>query len=158
MATHAAIGYIREDNNTVDYIYVHSDGNLAHTGVTLLHNYNTKERVKALIELGNISVLHDYLYPSENEEHDFDHRAENVTVAYHRDRGDKLRIHAIQADILAKTYDTDKNTAVIKELCLSCDTSHVYLYKASSGIWFATDETIPGIKIKKLKTLVDALC
>jgi hypothetical protein len=54
-------------------VYCHWDGHIETNGVILNNNYNTKDKVEALIELGNLSSLDKTL---------------ETTVAYARDRGE----------------------------------------------------------------------
>ena len=73
MATRATI-CIQNDDMTGTGVYCHNDGYLDHNGQILQDNYTDEESVRALIELGNLSVLGST--PDE-------------TFAYGRDRGDK---------------------------------------------------------------------
>lgn len=79
MSTRSYIGMIN-DNGSVSYIYCHFDGYLSHVGKTLQKHYNTKAKVKKLMELGDISSLGETL---------------TDTIAYHRDRGEDLKTHRI---------------------------------------------------------------
>lgn len=56
----------------------------------LTEHYNTAEKLKALLALGDISILGERLAPDADEPHSFEKPAEGVTVAYHRDRGEPL--------------------------------------------------------------------
>lgn len=73
---------------TITCIYSHWDGYIEGVGETLFKHYQDYEKVKALIELGDISSLGEFLSPKEGETHTFVEPAPNTTVAYHRDRGD----------------------------------------------------------------------
>lgn len=88
MSTNAFIG-IRE-NNSITYIYNHSDGYLEYLGRMLLEHYNSEEEAKALVELGDVSVVKEKLAPAEGTVHgfDYDKRQEGVSVFYGRDRGE----------------------------------------------------------------------
>ena len=55
MSTNAFIG-IRE-NNSITYIYNHSDGYLEYLGKMLIEHYNSEEKAKALVALGDVSIL-----------------------------------------------------------------------------------------------------
>lgn len=70
-------------------IYCHSDGYLTHTGALLVDFYDTEEKVNQLMELGDLSVLKEKLYPNPLQIHNFVDRQECVSVAYGRDRGEK---------------------------------------------------------------------
>lgn len=86
MATRSHIGYIKDDN--IAYIYSHFDGYPEHVGKLLQSHYTDSEKVKALIELGDISSLAENLSPEPHQDHSFTNPAQAVTVAYHRDRGE----------------------------------------------------------------------
>ena len=86
MATRSYIG-IRNSDDSVDYIYCHFDGYPAHNGAILTEYYNTIDKVKALMELGDLSIL----APEIGEEQDFNDRSthnNNWCLAYGRDRGE----------------------------------------------------------------------
>ena len=84
MATRSHIG-IRNQDGTVEYIYCHWDGYPEHNGVILTEHYDTLDKVKELIALGDLS----FLGPEIGEKHDFDGEL-NATWcrAYGRDRND----------------------------------------------------------------------
>lgn len=88
MSTNAFIG-IRE-NSSITYIYNHSDGYLEYLGRMLLEHYNSEEKAKALVELGDVSIVKEKLAPAEGTVHGFDcdKRQEGVSVFYGRDRGE----------------------------------------------------------------------
>lgn len=88
MATRSRIGMEMPDG-TVRSIYCHWDGYPEHNGQVLAEHYTTEERVKQLINLGNISSLAPKLEPDSGQEHDFNRPLDGVTVAYGRDRGEK---------------------------------------------------------------------
>ena len=75
MATRSRIA-IENQNGTVDSIYCHFDGYLKGVGKTLFNHYD-QEKLRKLIELGDISSLEDSIL---------------TTVAYCRDRGEDLHI------------------------------------------------------------------
>ena len=60
MSTRSHIGVLNDDNS-VDYIYVHFDGYPEHNGRILVENYNSEEKAKELIDLGDLSSLHSTL-------------------------------------------------------------------------------------------------
>ena len=72
-------------------IYCHFDGYLTHNGALLLDHYNSPEKVKELIDVGDISVLAKNLNPDPTRKHGFDYydRQEDVVVAYGRERGEE---------------------------------------------------------------------
>ena len=91
MSTRSRIGILHEDGTT-ETIYCHSDGYPEHQMPILTGHYNSIEQVEELIDLGDLSILKERIAPDEGEMHGFApvHRAENVTVAYHRDREEPL--------------------------------------------------------------------
>ena len=88
MSTNAFIG-IRK-NGSITYIYNHSDGYLEYLGKMLIEHYNSEEKAKALVALGDVSILKEKLEPAEGTVHgfDYDKRQEGVSVFYGRDRGE----------------------------------------------------------------------
>ena len=87
MATRSRIGMEMADGS-VKSIYCHWDGYVSHNGAILSEHYTDPKKVEALIELGAISSLNENVNP-ENEGHSFNSPKKGVTVAYHRDRGEK---------------------------------------------------------------------
>jgi len=93
MSTRSLIGAVLP-NGKVKFIYCHWDGDPQTMAKKLVNYYSSEERVEALLELGDISVLGKYLSPEDaglpvGTMHSFDTPAKDVTVAYHRDRGEK---------------------------------------------------------------------
>jgi len=86
MATRNLIA-IEHCDGTVESIHCHLDGTLMCNGKTLSEHYSSRDRVKALIALGNLSELTPRLHPV--GEHSFQNREPGTTVAKHRDRGDE---------------------------------------------------------------------
>ena len=98
MSTNATI--IMRDGNKYKSIYCHFDGYIkGGVGQMLMEHYTTEDKVKQLIDLGNIS----YLQPScdKPEGHSFETPVEGYTIAYGRDRGEKNQ--------QARKYDTLKD-------------------------------------------------
>ena len=87
MSTRSYIG-IRNSDKSIRCIYCHWDGYLENNGKILFENYKDKEKIEALLALGDLSSLDKEVAPPEGVEHSFDHPAEGITVAYHRDRGE----------------------------------------------------------------------
>lgn len=73
----------------VKSIYCHFDGYPEGVGQKLMGHYQDREKVKSLIELGDISYLTPNVTPS--GPHSFDEPERGVVVAYHRDRGEEYR-------------------------------------------------------------------
>ena len=91
MSTRSTIS-IQTPEGDIRTIYCHYDGYLSHTGALLHTYYNTQEKVEDLIALGDLSSLREKLTPDPTSPHSFVTPQEDVTVAYHRDRGQDLHI------------------------------------------------------------------
>jgi hypothetical protein len=90
MSTRSNIGIstIKEGINYVNYVYCHFDGyTINGVGQMLFEHYKDEEKVKKLISLGDISFLEKNIEPSSSN-HSFNTPEKDVTVFYHRDRGD----------------------------------------------------------------------
>lgn len=70
--------------------YCHWDGYPTNNGKILSEHYTDPAKIKFLIELGALSSLKKEVGPDVGQIHTFDHPHREVTVAYHRDRGDAL--------------------------------------------------------------------
>lgn len=89
MATSSAIGkYI--GNGKIKSIYCYSDGYVEHNGKLLQEFYTIEDQLDKLLALGDISYL-DESPNTPPEEHTWANPVEGYVVAYHRDRGEKLR-------------------------------------------------------------------
>ena len=85
MATRSRIGMEQEDGS-VKSIYCHFDGYPSHNGRILNESFKDHDKVKSLIDLGDISFLREEIEPT--GPHSFNSPQKGVTVAYHRDRGE----------------------------------------------------------------------
>ena len=91
MATRSNIAY-KTPEGKIRSVYCHWDGYPAHNGEMLRRHYTDQAKIEALIELGSISSLGAEL----GEKQDFDDRStqkDEWTLAYHRDRGERLVIN-----------------------------------------------------------------
>ena len=95
MSINSRIGIKRLDG-TEKYIYCHWDGYIEHNGLLLQLCYDKPEKIERLLELGNLSVLGEYL--ETDEPHSFESPQPNVCVAYHRDRGEELELWESQQE------------------------------------------------------------
>ena len=91
MATRGRIGMVMEDGKVAS-IYQHWDSYPSCLGATLFYNYKDKAKVEKLIALGDCSSVKEEVDIPEGETHSFDNPLPNVTVAYGRDRGEKIGI------------------------------------------------------------------
>lgn len=87
MSTRSHIS-IMNDDGSIELIYCHWDGYPEGVGQCLVDYYNTEEKARELIALGDISSLERRIAPFASETHTFENPANDVTVAYHRDRGE----------------------------------------------------------------------
>lgn len=90
MATRSRIA-IEKEGGSVESIYCHNDGRPSNNGRLLLENYGDRAKVERLIALGHISSLGEEVEPDARLNHTFENPQRDVTVAYHRDRGEVKR-------------------------------------------------------------------
>jgi hypothetical protein len=95
MSTRSAI--IEKTENGYRGVYCHFDGYVHKDTPDCVANvlndhYKDAEKVSELIDLGSLSCLRCYVDQGECHGHSFDTPFEDVTVAYHRDRGEDLDI------------------------------------------------------------------
>lgn len=123
MSTRSRIG-ILNPNGTTDTIYCHSDGYPEYQMPILTEHYNTIEKVKELLALGDLSILKERIAPNKDEPHSFayDERAEGVTVAYHRDRGEPMQA-ALHHGSIGELKKADWSI------------EYFYLFDESNGTW-----------------------
>ena len=91
MATRSNIAY-KTAEGKIRSIYCHWDGYPEHNGEMLKRYYTDFDKIVALVSLGQISSLRPALNAKEGI-HNFENPQDEVTVAYHRDRGEELRIN-----------------------------------------------------------------
>jgi hypothetical protein len=84
MATRSRIG-IEHHDGTVESIYCHFDGHPRNNGTILYFHYQTPQKIKDLIKLGDISILEKNVNPEEGQLHSIFSPVKGMTVAYHRD-------------------------------------------------------------------------
>ena len=92
MSTNSFIAY--KENDVITGIYCHWDGYLEYNG-DMLKTFYTKDRAKALMELGDISSLNSKISKDEPDfepNNDYSEVVQKylnkVTEAYHRDKGE----------------------------------------------------------------------
>ena len=68
MSTNSRIGILHEDGTT-ETIYCHWDGYPSHQMPILTKHYDTADKVKALLALGDISILGERIAPDPDEPH-----------------------------------------------------------------------------------------
>lgn len=83
MATRSTIALEFADG-TVGQVYCHWDGYLEHNGAILQKSYTDPFKLQKLIDIGDLSVLHDEI----GEKHDFNDQYKDGCTFYGRDRGE----------------------------------------------------------------------
>ena len=107
MSTRSRIGMIMEDG-TVHSVYCHYDGYPSYNGEILKKYYNTPEKAKELISLGDISTL--------GKTTDFGLYGEDCTRDYHRWRNEPINIQ-VNSDV----YDYEAHG-------YECGEEYIYLF------------------------------
>lgn len=131
MGTRSTISCMNADG-TATSIYCHWDGYISHHGPILLNHYDTEEKVRALLELGFLSVLGEKI----GKKHVFDAAPEGVCTAYGRDRG--------EADCAAYTGPVERID------------SQEYNYLFKNGKWYVS-QTLKNWKLLTVKTVAEVL-
>lgn len=90
MSTNSRLRMVLPSGKTAKPIYCHWDGHPNNMLPLLNTYYNTVEKAEELLSLGDLSYLSKRVKPDDMEVHSFNHPAKDVTVAYHRDRGEDL--------------------------------------------------------------------
>ncbi len=116
MSTRSRIA-IKQKDNTYKSIYCHCDGYPEYNGVILYYHYSDPMKIKLLMSLGDISYLGENVLPDTTKTHTFDERQDDVTVAYHRDRGEDLHFNVF----------TDKDDLI--DYFKNSDQDYLYLYE-----------------------------
>ena len=83
MATRSTIALEYADG-TIGQVYCHWDGYLSNNGQILFEHYQDPFKLRDLIDLGAVSVLHANI----GEKHDFNEQYEDGCTFYGRDRGE----------------------------------------------------------------------
>jgi len=91
MSTNSNIGIVNKDGS-VESIYCHWDGYIEHNGLILMLYYQDEQKIRDLINLGDISSLHRNVNIPEGISHNFESINDGICVAYHRDRGEDKHI------------------------------------------------------------------
>lgn len=86
MSTRSRIASYDSVEGTFTSIYCHHDGYPEHNGRILFYHYQDDDKIQKLLDLGKLSVLGRRLAPDPPEEHSFENPAQEVCLAYARDR------------------------------------------------------------------------
>jgi hypothetical protein len=131
MSTRSAI-IIEEKDGTAKGIYCHSDGYPEHHKPILLEHYKSEAKVRKLIALGGLSLLGETI----GKAHDFEERGEYPgCTAYHRDRGEELRLAT------GRTW---------AKVATQIDHEHAYVYRCKPGAWYYA---VNGGRLNKLTSV-----
>lgn len=98
MATRSTIA--RKVGDTIQSIYCHWDGYPSGVGATLAEHYTTPEKIDALMELGDLSVLGAEIGIKKNFDND---TLDGECLAYGRDRGEigaAAKVHKTYVDFI----------------------------------------------------------
>mgnify|MGYP003335219060 CR=1 FL=1 len=83
-----------------------------------------KDKVEELLALGDISILEKLIHPLSEKNHSFHRPEREVTVAYSRDRGEKINP--------ARVYESrDKSYVDMEE--------YLYLFSEKENKWYVKD-------------------
>jgi hypothetical protein len=108
MGTTARISKVEYEGSVqrVRSIYCNWDGYPNHVGRILKEHYDDPTKIDALLDLGDISCLGKHVNGSPN--HSYKTPEKDVTIAYHRDRGEKqqpARIYGSLDDVPRESYN-----------------------------------------------------
>lgn len=137
MATSSEIHYY--DGNTLKTVYCHFDGYLEGVGSYLFEYYQEPNKVKELVNLGDLSYIGKEVSPSDPN-HSFDTPQEGVTVAYHRDRGEELRVNESQ-------FRSNDTSEILKRVYHKSNEGYNYLYLQKEKTWYYIDTYGEEVKL-----------
>ncbi|MBQ6473572.1 MAG: hypothetical protein IJJ33_16410 [Victivallales bacterium] len=108
-------------------VHCHWDGYPRHVGRILHEFYSDGEKAMRLLRLGSLSSLGPSLAPPLWANHSFEHPARNVTVAYHRERGEDLRPPIPFSDV--EDYRVNAKSRFMAD----------YVYLLDNGVWLVAE-------------------
>lgn len=126
MGTSSAIGIKRPDG-MIRAVHCHWDGYPRHVGRILHEFYSDREKAMRLLRLGSLSSLGASLAPPLWASHSFEHPARNVTVAFHRERGEDLRPPIPFTDV--EDYRVNAKSRFMAD----------YVYLLDNGVWLVAE-------------------
>lgn len=124
MSTRSFIGILNKDN-TIEYIYCHSDGYLDYVGRMLLMHYSNESKLRELLSNGDMSSIGKEI----GTKHDFNKRPFDGSVCtfYHRDRNEKL-----------SKPENVKSINDFYSLAQKSWAEYVYLFDTNNATWLWT--------------------
>lgn len=158
MSTKACIGLLLD--RYVRWIYLHWDGDLCWAGMMLLEHYNSFDKAKELVMLGDLEAIYPRIEPRHGEVRNKQDLAigENgqpeITVAYHRDYGNPWHVGSLpRVKHLKKLEDTD----IIQKLSKEVHGTYIYLYDEQKDCWIFGTANQNGLREPE-KEIHDAVC
>jgi len=125
-------------------VYCHWDGYLDYNGKMLLEHYDSS-KANFLVALGDLSSLKPNIDIPEGVEHSFDDPAEDITVFYGRDRGEK-----------STEFKVDHTFEEFLKRCDDCCAEYYYIMR--DGVWYVGTTYGPADRLgNKLVPLTEAL-
>lgn len=121
MGTRSRIGYVNSENGFITSAYCHWDGYPSNNGKILLENYTSTEKVRQLVDQGDMSSLGEKC--TKPEGHTFDTPVDGYTTYYGRDRG--------ETGVKAKTSVSKEKFVDLTE-----DSGGEYAYLFDDGKWY----------------------
>ncbi len=89
MSRGGQIGYAYKDGS-VTSVYLHFEATVQQAGQILHKCYNKSAAAREIVKLGAVSYLSSSLFPKTGIPHTFNNPQSDVSVFYHRDRGEPL--------------------------------------------------------------------
>lgn len=132
MSTNSTIKIIRKDGSETS-IYCHSDGYIEHNGVILQQYFSTPEKVEELLALGDLSYLGTKLVPT-GTTHSFETPERDVTIAYHRDRGESFHQSGGICEFNYVYIEAECYWKVVKEVWQRNDSSEAQKLLSLDGV------------------------
>lgn len=132
MATRSMI-YKEQQDGTLKGIYCHWDGYLEYNGSILLEHYSEPDKLEKLLALGDISSLGADIKGVKDD---------TVTIAYHRDFGEKFSPN----DIITPEEQKEGEHKFV-------NVDYVYI-QDKNGVWYVNrkdgDKYFNGVAFKKV--------
>lgn len=140
MSTRSLICY-KHNNGRVTGVYCHFDGYISHVGLLLYLFYNTPQKVKELLQLGELQSLGEsigvkYDLTKRNNDMKYAKKIEPIVkhqcTAYHRDGLEDLKIYHFSNIQEAKNFFVSYKYFFINNEWYVCDSDKICLVKLES--------------------------
>lgn len=162
------------DGYLLNYVSLHSEGQISHTGALLMKYYNNATLAQSLVDLGSLAVLRERIAPDPGEKHTYFEPVRNsktqkhlaaiigrnpdiipdgilgITTAYSRDLHGDCVIHQTTSEKL--------DAITINEIEMECECYHVYVFDMDSNAWlYSGPETVSdGQKMFRKMFVIDS--